>query len=250
MLPEFNELLMETENCGYGSKPMAASDGKSAARRRGIQPPSRDALASHITGAILAGGASRRLGRDKALTPLAGKALALRVADALAPLVSSCWLITNQPLAHAALGLPLVTDLWPFQGPVGGLITALFQARTPWILAAAVDNPFPAPELLARLALLSAETSRPALVCRSPRGLEPFPGLYAVRLLPRLTDFLRQDRRPTRFLEVCRPLVLSEEEVGRLDPEGCTFFNLNTAAEVARATAWWVARCSGESDQP
>jgi molybdopterin-guanine dinucleotide biosynthesis protein A len=241
---------MEIDNCGYGSKPMAASDGKSAARRRGIQPPSRDALASHITGAILAGGASRRLGRDKALTPLAGKALALRVADALAPLVSSCWLITNQPLAHAALGLPLVTDLWPFQGPVGGLITALFQARTPWILAAAVDNPFPAPELLAKLAFLSAETSRPAVVCRSPRGLEPFPGLYAVRLLPRLTDFLRQDRRPTRFLEVCRPLVLSEEEVGRLDPEGSSFFNLNTAAEVARATAWWMARCARESDQP
>jgi molybdopterin-guanine dinucleotide biosynthesis protein A len=241
---------MEIDNCGYGSKPMAASDGKSAARRRGIQPPSRDALASHITGAILAGGASRRLGRDKALTPLAGKALALRVADALAPLVSSCWLITNQPLAHAALGLPLVTDLWPFQGPVGGLITALFQARTPWILAAAVDNPFPAPELLARLAFLSTETSRPAVVCRSPRGLEPFPGLYAVRLLPRLTDFLRQDRRPTRFLEVCRPLVLSEEEVGRLDPEGSSFFNLNTAAEVARATAWWMARCARESDQP
>jgi molybdopterin-guanine dinucleotide biosynthesis protein A len=222
---------------------MAANDGKSAAR-------SREALASQITGAILAGGASRRLGRDKALMPLAGKALALRVAAALAPLVSSYWLITNQPLAHAALGLPLVTDLWPHQGPVGGLITALFQARTPWILAAAVDNPFPAPELLKRLVSLSAGTSRPAVVCRSPRGLEPFPGLYAVRLLPRLTDFLQKDRRPTRFLEACRPLVLSEEEVGRLDPEGCSFFNLNTAAEVARAAAWWAARCGGEAGLP
>jgi molybdopterin-guanine dinucleotide biosynthesis protein A len=222
---------------------MAANDGKSAAR-------SREALASQITGAILAGGASRRLGRDKALMPLAGKALALRVAAALAPLVSSYWLITNQPLAHAALGLPLVTDLWPHQGPVGGLITALFQARTPWILAAAVDNPFPAPELLKRLVSLSAGTSRPAVVCRSPRGLEPFPGLYAVRLLPRLTDFLQKDRRPTRFLEVCRPLVLSEEEVGRLDPEGCSFFNLNTAAEVARAAAWWAARCGGQAGSP
>jgi molybdopterin-guanine dinucleotide biosynthesis protein A len=194
--------------------------------------------APRLSGAILAGGFSRRLGQDKAMLPLGGKPLALRVHEALAPLVSTAWLITNQPLAHLALGLPLVTDLRPFQGPAGGLLTALFYARTPWVLAAAVDNPFLVPALLAELAARAGRTSRPAVVCRSPRGLEPFPGLYSVRLLATLQDFLQTDRRLTRFLEVCRPLILPETQVQALDPEGHSFFNLNTPQDLHRAEAW------------
>jgi len=197
--------------------------------------------APRLTGAILAGGFSRRLGQDKAALPLGGKPLALRVHEALAPLVSTSWLITNQPLAHLALGLPLVTDLRPFQGPAGGLLTALFYARTPWVLAAAVDNPFLVPALLAELAARAGRTTRPAVICRSPRGLEPFPGVYSVRLLPALQDFLQTDRRLTRFLEGCRPLILPETEVQALDPEAHSFFNLNTPQDLHRAEAWLAA---------
>ena len=200
--------------------------------------PDRTPGAARLTGAILAGGFSRRLGQDKAALQLGGKPLALWVNEALAPLVTTSWLITNQPLAHQSFGLPLMTDLRPFQGPAGGLITALFAARTPWVLAAAVDNPFLAPPLLAALAALAGRTSRPAVVCRSPRGLEPFPGVYSVRLLPALQDFLQTDRRPTRFLEVCRPQVLSETEVLALDPDGRSFFNLNTPRDLNRAENW------------
>jgi len=194
--------------------------------------------APRLTGAILAGGFSRRLGQDKAALPLGGKPLALRVHEALAPLVSTSWLITNQPLAHLALGLPLVTDLRPFQGPAGGLLTALFYARTPWVLAAAVDNPFLVPALLAELVARAGRTTRPAVICRSPRGLEPFPGVYSVRLLPALQDFLQTDRRLTRFLEGCRPLILPETEVQALDPQAHSFFNLNTPQDLHRALAW------------
>jgi molybdopterin-guanine dinucleotide biosynthesis protein A len=206
-----------------------------------------------LTGAILAGGLSRRLGQDKAALRLNGKSLALWAAEALSPLVTTCWLITNQPLAHMAFGLPLVTDLRPFLGPAGGLLTALFYARTPWVLAVAVDNPFPAPTLLAELAARAGRTSRPALVCRSPARLEPFPGLYSPRLFPKLRDFLLTDRRPTRFLEICRPQILSEAEVLALDPERRSFFNLNTARDLKRARAWLAGQWSrkdsaGEAD--
>ena len=202
------------------------------------RPTNREPEPPRLTGAILAGGFSRRLGQDKAALQLGGKPLALWVHQALAPLVDTCWLITNQPLAHLALGLPLMTDLRPFLGPAGGLLTALFSARTPWVLAAAVDNPFLAPALLAELAARARRTSRPAVVCRSPRGLEPFPGVYAVRILPALQDFLQADRRPTRFLETCRPQILSEPEVLALDPEGRSFFNLNTPQDLNQAQAW------------
>jgi molybdopterin-guanine dinucleotide biosynthesis protein A len=191
-----------------------------------------------LTGAILAGGFSRRLGQDKAALPLGGTPLALRVDAALASLAPTRWLVTNHPLAHLALHLPLITDLLPFQGPAGGLLTALFYARTPWVLVAAVDNPFLAPALLAELAAQTARTSRPAIVCRSSRGLEPFPGAYAVRLLPALQNFLQTDRSLTRFLERCRPQILSESALRPLDPEGRSFFNLNTPQDLAQAAAW------------
>lgn len=195
-----------------------------------------------ITGAILAGGRSRRLGQDKATLVLGDRPLALWVATALESVVAACWLVTNQPLTHLSLGLPLVTDLKPFMGPLGGLATALFYARTPWVLAAAVDAPLLAPKLLAGLAGRTAPQGRRAVVCLSPRGLEPFPGLYPVRLFSQLTEFLETDRRPTRFLEVCRPQVLSVEEVHRLDPEGLSFVNLNTREDLERAAAGLAAR--------
>jgi len=209
------------------------SEGK--AQRKPISP------SPAITGAILAGGVSRRLGRDKATLPLGGVPLARRVAAALAAVVPDCWLITNHPRRHLALGLPLITDLKPGQGPLGGLEAALFYARTPWVLAVAVDNPFVAPALLAALAARAAVTRRAAVVYRSPRGLEPFPGLYAVRLLPRLQKFLRQERRPQRFLTACRALVLGMEETALLDPTGRSFFNLNTPEELEQAQAWLAA---------
>jgi molybdenum cofactor guanylyltransferase len=132
--------------------------------------------AAIITGAILAGGLSRRLGQDKATLKLAGKPLALWVAECLAPLVSELWLVTNAAAAHAALRLPVLSDLESDQGPLGGLRTALFYSRTPWVLAASVDNPFIYPELLIALIRRAAATQRAAVLYASAQGLEPFPG--------------------------------------------------------------------------
>lgn len=192
--------------------------------------------AKQITGAILAGGMSRRLGRDKVSLLLVGKPLARWAAEALSPWVSECWLVTNRPLAHLSLGLPLVTDLRPWQGPLGGLVTALFYARTPLVLAAAADAPFLEPPLLAALVARAALGVKTAVICHTSRGLQPFPGIYSVRLLARITAFLNDGgRHLRRFLEQCRAQVLDPEEVARLDPQGRSFLNLNTPEDFEAA---------------
>lgn len=203
-----------------------------------------------LTGAILAGGLSRRLGQDKTALRLAGKPLALWVAEALAPVVTKSWLITNQPVAHVVFGLPLATDLQPFLGPAGGILTALGLSRTPWVLVAAVDNPFLAPALLGELAVRARRLSRPAVICRSARGLEPFPGIYATRLMPQLQEFLLAHRRILHFLEIHRPQIITETEVAALDPEGQSFFNLNTPADQARAEACLAGQTSLSEPSP
>ncbi|OGP75607.1 MAG: hypothetical protein A2Y80_09665 [Deltaproteobacteria bacterium RBG_13_58_19] len=175
------------------------------------------------------------MGRDKATLELAGRPLALWVAAALAPVVSEVWLITSQPEVHLALGLPLVTDLYPQQGPLGGLLTALFYARTPWVLVAAADTPFLSSALVAALAGHAGKATGAAWVCRSARGLEPFPGLYSVKLRPRLADFLKTERSFQAFLEKSRAQVITPEIVEGVDPQGLSFINLNTREEVSRA---------------
>ncbi len=189
-----------------------------------------------VTGAILAGGLGRRLGQDKATLPFQGRPLALQVASALRPWVQEVWLLTNQPLLHAGLGLPLMLDLYPFQGPLGGLLTALAFSPTPWVLATAVDSPLLQPPLLEALQRRGGTTPRPAVVAESPRGLEALPGLFHVRLRPRLEDYLaRGERRLRPFVTACRPEVLPREETRTLDPEGLSFLNVNTLEEAAAA---------------
>jgi molybdopterin-guanine dinucleotide biosynthesis protein A len=177
------------------------------------------------------------MGRDKASLRLAGKPLACRVAEILTPLVDELWLVTNHPEAHLALGLPLLTDLIPFQGPVGGLATALFYARTPWVLLASADAPLLSGELAAALAAAPGKISRPALVCRGERGLMPFPGVYATRLLPRIEDFLKDQRCFRALLDRLRPEVWGPQVWRPFDPEGASFRNLNHPEDLARLQA-------------
>jgi molybdopterin-guanine dinucleotide biosynthesis protein A len=177
------------------------------------------------------------LGQDKARLNLAGKPLALWVAEQLAFLVTELWLVTNTPLGHADLGLPILSDLVPDQGPLGGLRTALFYSNTPWVLAASVDNPFLPAEVLAALVGRAGKTRRAAVVCASEKGLEPFPGLYHVRLLERLADYLHERRHVRPFLEQVRPEVLPLDA-----SQASLFFNLNTPEDLSRAEEWLVQR--------
>lgn len=77
-------------------------------------------------GYVLCGGASRRMGRDKALVPVDGVAMALRAADALAAAGAvRVVAVGGDAEALGALGLSTCPDRWPGEGPLGGLVTAL-----------------------------------------------------------------------------------------------------------------------------
>lgn len=83
-----------------------------------------------VLGAVLAGGASSRMGRTKATVEVDGRPLASRAVDALrAAGVDSVVMIGGDPTELDVLGVPVVPDLWPNEGPVGGVLTALAFAR-------------------------------------------------------------------------------------------------------------------------
>jgi molybdopterin-guanine dinucleotide biosynthesis protein A len=104
-----------------------------------------------FAGAVLCGGASTRMGTDKALVEIDGRALARRVADALQaagadPVVA----IGGDVDALRALGLEVVPDAHPGEGPLGGILTALdaLGARAPLVAVLACDLVAPDPDTI------------------------------------------------------------------------------------------------------
>ena len=100
-----------------------------------------------FSGAILVGGASRRMGRDKAMVCIEGRPLASHIAAALRGAgATEVFVVGGDRERFAALGIAWRPDLWPGEGPLGGVITALEQAANDTVLIAATDLIGLAPE--------------------------------------------------------------------------------------------------------
>lgn len=123
---------------------------------------SHEASRVPVTGVVLAGGRSRRMGTDKALISVGGEALVTRVAGALDEVCEHVMVVAGDAAALAGVplpeGCPVIADREPFLGPLGGLETALEATETDWVFAAGVDMPFLEPAVVRLLweALLEA----------------------------------------------------------------------------------------------
>lgn len=198
--------------------------------------------AENLVGVILTGGRSRRLGIDKATLGFGDRPLACRVADILRQFVSSFWLVTNFPLHHAPLGLPLLLDLYPHRGALGGLLTAMVITGAEYCLLVPCDAPFLQPALLAALTATIRQQRWQVVISQSSRGLEPLPGLYHRSLQPYLQKLVQQgDLRLRQLATRPRTRLLSPAEVRAADPEELSFFNLNTPEDLERGLAHLAA---------
>lgn len=144
-----------------------------------------------VIGAVLVGGASRRMGEDKSLVPVGGAALGQRAVRALVDAgVDDVMLVGGTAEHAAALGGRAVADLWPGEGPVGGVLTALheaFLAGAAEVVCLACDLPAVTGDALAPL--LHTRTDAPAVIVVTVDGRPAPPnGRWPVALLPRLED--------------------------------------------------------------
>ena len=95
-----------------------------------------------VTGVILAGGKSSRMGQNKALMPLGDQRLIDRVVAVLHEVFANLLMVTNSPEVYADLDLPIVADIYPDKGSLGGIYSAIYHAPTPYCLVVACDMPF------------------------------------------------------------------------------------------------------------
>jgi molybdopterin-guanine dinucleotide biosynthesis protein A len=187
--------------------------------------------------AILAGGRSSRMGEDKALKPFLGQALIRRVANRLSSLADETLVVTDRLEAYAFLGLPIVPDVVPARGTLGGLYTAMARASFPVVAAVGCDMPFACSTLFQAAIRLLVEEDLDAVVPRLSSGLEPLHAVYhRSACLPAIRSAVEAGQlKAIDWLPQVRLRELGVEEFSGLDPAGLAFWNINTPEEFNEA---------------
>jgi molybdopterin-guanine dinucleotide biosynthesis protein A len=208
-----------------------------------------------VSGVILAGGSSRRVGKDKALQRVGGRALIERVIDSLTPLTTEVLVVVARPSQAAALplssSLRVVADRYPGRGSLGGTFTGLDASAEPWSLVVACDMPFLNLDLLRHLIQESADVD--AVIPRLKGQPEPLHALYSKSCLAPMRRSLQAgDLKIASLFGAIRVRYVDETMIDRIDPRHLSFFNVNTRADLEKAQrlAPEVGRSSASAPGP
>jgi molybdopterin-guanine dinucleotide biosynthesis protein A len=186
----------------------------------------------HIEGFVLAGGASSRMGADKAHLRLGGLTLVERAARALQTITSEVCVVSSKPDA-VAWGMPVVADVYERAGALGGLHAALSHARADRIAVAPCDLPFLTGELFRRLVPLASEEFDAVVPVQPDGRVQPLCALYSrgacLAVAARLLE--TGERRPRALLAEVRTLLVPFESLADLDGATLFFKNVNTPAD-------------------
>ena len=188
-----------------------------------------------VTGVIQAGGKSTRMGgRPKALLELRGRRIIERVVDALAAAVSEMLVVTNTPDLYAFLGVPMVPDVYPDHGSLGGIYSGLKAAPGDAAFTVACDMPFLHPDVV-RLVLARAGEGD-VVIPRVGDQLETLHAVYGKRCLGPMEERLRAGRlKIVGFFGDVHVVEIAEAEVARYRDPAVAFMNVNTPEELERA---------------
>jgi molybdopterin-guanine dinucleotide biosynthesis protein A len=150
--------------------------------------------AGGAAGFILAGGASRRMGTDKALLKIGGVTLLERSAETMKAAVGNVTIIAPAG-RYEDFGYPRMEDRWPGEGPLGGILTALLRGTADVNVIAAVDMPDLDPVVLGTVSRMALETGRSVVPTRPGSGWEPLCAAYQRSAAPALLRFFEQGGR-------------------------------------------------------
>ncbi len=192
---------------------------------------------------ILAGGFSKRFGRDKGLVKLKGKPLVMYLLEKVAKVVDEKVIVVGSK-AQKNVFLPLfrqvasvIVDKYDGNGPLIGALTGFETVQSEYSLLLPCDTPFLSSEIAALL--LDCCIGRSAVIPRWPNGwIEPLQAAYntksAITATKKALDQEKMDMLSMiSYLRGIR--YISTVVLQKLDPELLTFFNINTLADLRKA---------------
>ncbi len=195
-----------------------------------------DITKQEITGIVLAGGRSSRMGKDKGLCMFRDKPLVAYAIEILKPLCGTLMISANHyPEKYAAFGLPVVPDEISGIGPMGGIYTCLKRSKTRHNLVLSCDTPFVSGEVF-RLLLREAGKNY-QVVCPAHETflIEPLSAYYNTNILGELEKAIAQNEfKMMRFFQRIRFRSVPVDRQLSFFHE-YLFLNLNTPEDMEKA---------------
>lgn len=183
-------------------------------------------------------------GSPKALLPFGGRPLIEHIAETLQSVLPDCLVVTNSPELYISLGLPMVGDVFPEGGSLGGIYSGLRAVPGDAAICVGCDMPFLSGPLVAHLAGRAADAD--VIVPEGGGQLQTLHAVYGKACLPVMERRLRAGQLTVAgVLDDVRVVRVPADAVARFaDPE-LVFMNLNTPEDLAQARALWDRRRGG-----
>jgi FdhD protein len=184
-----------------------------------------------VTGVILAGGESRRMGRNKALLEVDGSPIIARIYRTLASLFHEVIVVTNSPQEYDFLPCRKVPDIYPGIGSIAGLHSALVHSNSAHAFVTACDLPFLDAATVRSLCAIDPG-DYDAVVPFNGGGLEPLHALYATACKDIFEQAIQQgERKIVTLLGRMNIRQVTGEELQGTVCQVSSFLNVNTPEE-------------------
>lgn len=187
-----------------------------------------------FSGAVPAGGKSKRMGRDKASLRIGDRSFLevqlnkLRAAG-IRELMVSC---AKGKRPETAMDVKIVEDIVPDKGPLAAIASVLSETEAEWCVVLSVDALGVSPETIRKLMDAAKNSSADIVILSSPAGLQPLIGAYKKTLAEEALALVNDGKLAVRALfENHTPALL---ELPEYSPE---LFNCNTPEDLAKFAA-------------
>jgi molybdenum cofactor guanylyltransferase len=184
-------------------------------------------LRKAVTGVILSGGKSLRMGEDKAFIEIEGMPIVQRICHLFLLLFQEVIIVTNRKERYLQFGVKVYDDIIPDLGALGGLYTAITSASFSYSFVVACDMPFLKRSVIEYL--IQRRDDYDAIIPRTRDGLQPLHAIYSKNCIEAIQTVLKQNkRRIIDFLPLVHPNLVDSSEFYSLDPDMESFININT----------------------
>ena len=188
-----------------------------------------------MNAAILVGGKSSRMGSNKAFLELKGKTFIELQIELLREIFDDIFISANTSSEYEHLNLSIFKDVYPGNGPLGGIYTSLINSSSLHTFMLACDMPFIGPELINHLKDLTKEYD--VVIPKSEKGLEPLHAFYSKKCIDPIKRSLEEDNlRITSFFPHVNVKIVELDNLNLSDSFKNSIKNLNTRDDYEDVT--------------
>ena len=184
-----------------------------------------------ISGIILSGGKSIRMGKNKAFIEIDGVPIISRISDLFKELFQELIIVTNQKEIFKEFDSRIYSDIIPNKGALGGLYTGIFFSTFYYSFCVACDMPF-IKKSLVQYMIKNIEDAD-VIIPRTKDGLQPLHAIYSKKCLDPIKSTLEKGKfKIIDIYDLVKVKILEENSFISLDPFRESFINVNTPEEL------------------